>query len=321
MTVNTKPLFSKSINDPIVITPESDRSLTALLDYTATHEQELAENLRRFGGILFRGFDVRDAAQFHQAAEGLKGAPFGYVGGDSPRKKVVENIFTSTEYPADEVITLHNEMSYLPEWPQRLFFFSLVPAQSGGQTSLSNSRSLHKFIPKSLIEKFRSKKIRYIRNFHSNIPFGKSWQDTYQTSDRTVVEAVTAQQNSSCEWRDDETLRVSTICAALTVHPETNEELWFNQADQWHASALNSVMREMFEEMVGKGNLPHECQFGDGEPMPEEDLAQIRAGLNENKLLFDWERGDVLMIDNILMMHGRESFRGDRKTLAYLSSV
>ncbi|MGO4775322.1 TauD/TfdA family dioxygenase, partial [Lysobacter sp. 2RAB21] len=71
----------------------------------------------------------------------------------------------------------------------------------------------------------------------------------------------------------------------------------------------------------GVGNLPHECEYGDGEPIEDDVLIEIRRALNTSKLLFDWQRNDLLMIDNILMMHGRESFKGERKTLAYLSAT
>ncbi len=50
-------------------------------------------------------------------------------------------------------------------------------------------------------------------------------------------------------------------------------------------------------------------------------MSEIRRALDRSKLLFDWQRNDLLMIDNLLMMHGRESFKGERKTLACLSAT
>lgn len=89
-------------------------------------------------------------------------------------------------------------MSYLPQWPRRLFFYSLVPAASGGQTSLASSKDVLRAMPTEIVRKFREKKIRYIRNFYSDIPFGKSWQKTYQTQDRGEVENIAAKQGSTC---------------------------------------------------------------------------------------------------------------------------
>lgn len=314
-------LFSTSGLHPVVVKPSADASLNALHEYVATNKAEIQQLLLKHGGILFRGFGLNGAQDFHNCSENLGAKPFGYIGGDSPRSHVVADVFTSTEYPASEVISLHNEMSYLPSWPSRLFFYSLVPASSGGQTSLANSGDVLRALPEKIVQKFREKKINYIRNFQSNIPFGKSWQATYQTEDRSQVEKIAAEQGSVCNWSSDGMLRVSTRCEAFSTHPKTGEEVWFNQAEQWHSSALNPAIRGMFEQMVGKGNLPHECEYGDGEPMEEETLAEVRRILDRNKLLFDWQRNDLLMIDNVLMMHGRESFKGERKTLAYLSST
>lgn len=314
-------LFSTSERQPIVITPSADASLHALNDYLISNQAEIKEMLLKHGGILFRGFGLNGAQDFRACSHNLGAEPFGYVGGDSPRKHVVADVFTSTEYPASEVISLHNEMSYLPSWPTRLFFYSLIPANTGGQTSLAMSADVLRCLPEEITRKFREKKINYIRNFQAKIPFGKSWQATYQTEDREEVERIAAEQGSICSWSSDGMLRVATQCDAFATHPRTGDEVWFNQAEQWHASALNSAIRGMFEKMVGQGNLPHECEYGDGEPIEEDTLAEVRRTLDRNKLLFDWQRNDLLMIDNVLMMHGRESFKGERKTLAYLSST
>lgn len=319
--MKVSPLFSTSVRQPITVTPGADASLHALNDYLSSNQNEIKEMLLKHGGILFRGFGLNGAQDFHDCVQKLDAYPFGYIGGDSPRNRVVADVFTSTEYPASEVISLHNEMSYLPSWPTRLFFYSLIPAATGGQTSLAMSADVLRSLPEEIVRNFRDKKINYIRNFHANIPFGKSWQATYQTEDRQEVEKIAAEQGSICNWSSDGMLRVTTRCDAFSTHPRTGDEVWFNQAEQWHASALNPAIRGMFEKMVGKGNLPHECEYGDGEPMEEEMLAEVRRILGRNKLLFDWQRNDLLMIDNVLMMHGRESFKGERKTLAYLSST
>jgi alpha-ketoglutarate-dependent taurine dioxygenase len=314
-------LFSAAEHHPVVITPDGDSSLQALHDYLGENEDQVQQWLLRHGGILFRGFGLDGAEGFRSSAERLGGRPFDYIGGNSPRSRVSTDVYTSTEYPASEVISLHNEMSYLPNWPRRLFFYSLIPATSGGQTSLANSADVLRAIPEPIRAKLRDKKINYIRNFQTEIPLGKNWQTTYQTQDRAEVESIVAGQGSVCHWGAKDALRVSTRCEAFATHPQTGEEVWFNQAEQWHPTALNPAIRGMFEQALGLGNLPHECEYGDGERIEDDVLIEIRRALNTSKLLFDWQRNDLLMIDNILMMHGRESFKGERKTLAYLSAT
>jgi len=319
MQVNA--LFAPSQQDPIVITPDEDSSLAALRAYIEECKEELDKQLLTHGGILFRGFAIDGVANFQAVAKMLGGEPFEYLGGNSPRRRVVADVFTSTEYPSSEVISLHNEMSYLPTWPKRLFFYSEVPASSGGQTSLARSGEVLNTLSDRIVDKLREKKINYIRNFQSALPIGKTWQLTYMTQDRDEVESIVARQGSICRWQANGSLRISTPCSALTVHPQTGQEVWFNQAEQWHPSALDPAVRDMYEKVLGKGNLPHECEYGDGEPIDDDVLKDIRQAMNCSKLLFDWRRNDLLMIDNILMMHGREAFKGERKTLAYLSAT
>ncbi|GAA0431820.1 hypothetical protein GCM10009094_40470 [Massilia aurea] len=78
-------------------------------------------------------------------------------------------------------------------------------------------------------------------------------------------------------------------------------------------------MRHIIEDAFGKDGFPHNCTFGDGTSISDEFMAQIRSVLLSNSLLFDWEQGDVLLIDNLLAMHGREPFEGTRITHVYLA--
>ncbi len=318
--MHVRPLFSAA-HHPIVITPDGDASVAALHDYIHSHQEQLQQWLVQHGGILFRGFALDGAEGFRQGAEALGARPFEYIGGNTPRSQVAVDVYTSTDYPASEIISMHNEMSYLPRWPSRLFFYCLIPAASGGQTSLANSGDVLRSLRDDIRDRLGTRKLSYIRNFQSEIPLGKSWQATYQSNDRQQVEQIAADQGSVCHWSGSDALRVSTLCEPFATHPGTGEQVWFNQAEQWHPSALNPAIRTMFEQALGKGRLPHECEYGDGTPIEETVLAEIRRVMNENKLLFDWQRNDLLMIDNVLMMHGRESFKGERKTLAYLSET
>lgn len=317
----TRPLVADLAHHPVVITRQAGRGLEDILRLVHTHRRDLDELLRCHGGVLIRGFETFDAAGLARCAEALGGSPFSYRGGDSPRSAVGADVYTSTEFPASEVISLHHEMSYLPRWPRRLFFQCVVPAAKGGQTSLANTRDVTQALPEPLRRRFVQRRLRYIRNFPP-IPLGKSWQDTYGTQDRQQLERIVAEQDSNCAWLEDGTLRVSTCCPAFVpASDDGGQPLWFNQAEQWHPSSLGRANRRLLEGMLGRGNLPHECSFENGEELTEADLAEVRQALQSHKLLFDWEAGDLLMIDNLAMLHGREAFEGPRRVLVYLSGT
>ena len=52
--------------------------------------------------------------------------------------------------------------------------------------------------------------------------------------------------------------------------------------------------------------------------IPEADLDAVRAAIRAEMILFDWQRGDLLVVDNYLMAHGRRPYRGRRRILASL---
>lgn len=310
------PLFAAP-HHPVQVRAAGDSSAAALQALLKNNASPLRELLLAHGAVLFRGFALHSADDFNACAASLGAQAFDYLGGNSPRTRVTGDVFTSTEYPSSEIISLHNEMSYLPRWPRRLLFFSLAPALSGGQTSLAHGADILAAMPAATVERLRTRRLRYTRNFPAGVKVGKSWQATYQTEQRADVERIAASLGSHCEWQADGALRVHTICDALAVHPDTGREVWFNQAEQWHPSALDPALRAMF---AARGMLAHDCSYGDGAPLEEDMLAGVRAVINANKLLFDWQQGDLLVLDNMLMLHGREAFKGARKTLAYLSA-
>jgi alpha-ketoglutarate-dependent taurine dioxygenase len=308
------PLFDQP-HHPLLMTPDGDPSPGALAARLAGPDgwQRL---LHRHGAILLRGYALDSADDFQAMVAQLGGETYGYVGGNSPRTRIVDDVYTATDYPATEVISLHNELSYMRAWPRRLFFFSALPAMRGGQTSLAHAGDILRAMPAEIVAELRARRLNYVRYFHPHQKLGKSWQTTYQTDDREALSAILREHGSVAEWRPNGTLRVSTACEAFTVHPVTGEEVWFNQAEQWHPSALHPQLRQMLESA---GQLVHHCEFGDGGVMHDAMLAEIRHVIKRHKLLFDWQTGDLLMLDNVLLMHGRESFTGSRKTFAYLS--
>jgi hypothetical protein len=311
-------LFSRP-EHPVVIKPEHDAKLEALCEYLSANRGYLEAVLLQHGGILFRGFRLNSVEDFRRCADSLGAKPFTYIGGDSPRTNVAPDVFTATEYPSGEVISLHQEMSYLPRWPRRVLFYCLTPAKHGGQTSIGSGRDVIAALSPDIVNRFREKRVRYLRHFKSDIPLGKSWQKTYQTQDRDDLERIVAGQGGELSWLPNGVLRITNTCESLTTHLGTGEEVWFNQAEQWHPSSFDPATRQMLEELVGRDAMPHDCTYGDGAPLEQNILEEIRLAMNRAKLLFNWERQDFLVIDNVLMMHGRESYRGERKTYVYLS--
>jgi hypothetical protein len=95
--------------------------------------------------------------------------------------------------------------------------------------------------------------------------------------------------------------------------------VWFNQAHLFHVSALEPATRTSLLAAVGEKNLPRNVYFGDGSTIPDEQLDMVRRAYDSATTAFPWQAGDVLMLDNRLVAHGRRPFTGDRKVIVAMA--
>ncbi|WP_062433301.1 TauD/TfdA family dioxygenase [Herbidospora daliensis] len=267
--------------------------------------------------LVFRGFGVTEAT-LDPPMDLLLPNRLAYVHGNSPRTKVGQNVYTSTEYPAEYTISMHNELSYAASWPSRLMFFCAKAAESGGATPVVDGVTWLESLDPAVREAF-AKGVRYTQNLHGGMGLGKSWQETFETSDKKAVEAFLDASAAEWTWRPDGGLRVTQIRPATTRHPVTGAEVWFNQSDQWHPASLGDETAMMLAEIMPPEDLPQSVQYADGTPIPAEHVIQVRDRGLEHAVDVDWRTGDVLLIDNVLVGHGRRPFHGSRRVLVAMS--
>jgi alpha-ketoglutarate-dependent taurine dioxygenase len=284
--------------------------------WARSHGQWLSNALRGRGAVLLRGFATLGVEGFDRAARAITGkVPQPYTNRSTPRKSVSGNIFTSTEYPASESIPLHNENSYSASWPDEIFFLCVQPAQQGGQTPIADSRLVYSSIPKSTRTLFESKGVMYVRNYGD---LGLSWQETFQSNSKADVEKYCTAYGIVWEWGDGEQLRTRHVLPAVRRHPQTCETVWFNQAHLFHLSNLGDVGNELVE-LLGRERVPRHALFGDGSEIPPEFLIEVRGAYEKCELPLDWQRNDLLILDNMLWAHGRRPFAGPRTILVAMT--
>lgn len=293
---------------PLVVTPLAPQPIHAL---PGDLRQRLGQALRQVGGVLLRGFRVATPLDFRKFAASF-GAPLAsYEFGSTPRTRVLAGVYSSTEYPAHQSIPLHNEQSYTRQWPSRIWFHCMKPAATGGETPIADSRLVFERIPAPIRERFLRNQLLYVRNYGAALDL--PWQRVFGTDDREQVERYCAAHEIDHEWSPDGTLRTRQRCQAAVQHPDTGEWVWFNQAHLFHISSMEPALRASLIQSVGEARLPRNVYLGDGSPIDEAHLDAIRAVYRETAIAFPWQAGDVLMLDNLLVAHGRTPFSGDRK--------
>jgi alpha-ketoglutarate-dependent taurine dioxygenase len=161
--------------------------------------------------------------------------------------------------------------------------------------------------------------VMYVRSFGDGV--GMAWQKVFQTSDRSAVETYCRARGMEFEWRAGDRLRTRHVRPAVARHPRTGETVWFNQANVHHPSSLPPALRESLLAVASDPDLPMDVNacYGDGAPIPDEDIAAVRRAYEEANVLFPWRKGDVLVADNMLVAHGRSPFRGPRRIVVLMA--
>jgi alpha-ketoglutarate-dependent taurine dioxygenase len=285
-----------------------------LAEWAAANRELVEAWLLEHRALLFRGFWVRTAAGLESLiAATSDGRLLEYRDRSSPRHAVADRIYTSTDYPPDQTILLHNEGTYWTTWPLKIYFCCATAPELGGATPIADTRGVYARLSAATRDRFAGRQALYQRNF--NLGFGLTWQTVFQTDDRSAVEEYCRRNAIEYEWLDCDRLRTRQRRPAVAVHPRTGEAVWFNHAAFFHITSLDPVMRETLLSEFGPGNLPFNTYYGDGAEIEIEVLEELRAAYDAEKVRFDWQEGDALLLDNMTVAHGREPYCGERRVL------
>jgi alpha-ketoglutarate-dependent taurine dioxygenase len=315
--VRLRPLRSER-RLPLLIEPAIDG--VDLLQWADSSRELIDRALLESGGILFRGFSLASLDTFEDFVRRTSGEPMTYTYRSTPRTEVSGKVYTSTEYPAHQWIPMHNEMSYSTRWPMRIGFYCAQPSVRGGETPIADSRRVYERIEPRVRDRFAEQGVLYVRNYGGGLDV--SWQEVFQTSDPAEVEGFCRGAGIEYEWRrarGGNRLRTRQVCQGVIQHPVTGEPVWFNQAHLFHVTSLDVKVREQLLSGVAAEDLPRNTYYGDGSPIPDEDLEMIRRVYREEQVVFPWQKGDLVLLDNVLTAHGRAPFEGPRRILVAMA--
>jgi len=268
------------------------------------------------GTLLFRGFDVADPLAFDAAVEGYGEAGFTYEDSlsNAVRTNVTPRVFTANEAPPTTEIFLHHEMAQTPIYPSALFFYCEIAAEQGGATPLCRSDwVLDRLTDEApeFVARIEAQGVRYTNvmpgDDDAGSGQGRSWRSTLSADTREVAEARLAELGYDWEWREDGALRATTpVLDAVRLLPD-GRRTFFNQ------------LIAAFRGWADSRNDPNRAiTFGDGTPITAEEMAPAIAIADALTYDLEWQSGDVALVDNFIVMHGRRPFEGKRRVLASL---
>jgi hypothetical protein len=295
----------------------SGATLAAATDWIRAHRDELLKKSEQHGAILFRGLPLNspEDCDAFVAAFGLTNFPYIESLSNAVRVNFTERIFSANEAPPDVTIYFHHEMAQTPIYPAKLFFFCQTAAEEGGETPLCRSDVLFERLAErcpKFAKDCEAKGLRYSNVMPSdNDPksgMGRSWKSTLRAETPEAAEARLREINYDWEWLPDGCLRATTPILPAVRDLGDGRKAFFNQ------------LIAAFQGWKDERNDPSRAiRFGDGSPL-DRDAVNVATEL-AYKMAFDlpWQRGDAVLVDNFVTMHGRRTFKGTRKVLASLA--
>ncbi len=210
--------------------------------HTPCHSSAGASGPTRTGSARARrhslsGFEIGGAQGLREFAGGCGNPLLPYDFASTPRSLISDGVYTSTEYPAHQHIPLHNEHSTRGEWPMRIWFHCLVPAEQGGQTPIADSRCIFERISPKIRDEFQARQLLYVRNYGNGLDL--PWQRVFRRRAAPRWRRIVGRAASCCEWKSDGSLRTRQVAQAIAQHPRTLQSVWFQQAHLFHVSSLD----------------------------------------------------------------------------------
>lgn len=309
--------LSQGEDGPVFIEPAAGHSFNhgQFLNWTRTIREVLDGLILQYGGIVLRGFPIRTTNDFNALMECFPFYHRGYQGGWSPRRQLASRALESTVLERHLKLPVHSEMAYLRDYPPRIAFFCRIAAGSGGETIIADLRKVTARLPEDIRSLVASHKVRYARNYApigadiseaANNPDKVPWDHAFSSISRNEVEACCAAMGMEAIWNVDGSLTVVSQVEPFAVHPRTGETIY--RSTVHNGGRLAGTVADTTGQAFPTGS-----SFDDGSRLSEAQTAAIRAVLDDATIGWPWQSGDVMILDNLLMAHGRNPYEGERE--------
>ncbi|MEM8942551.1 MAG: TauD/TfdA family dioxygenase [Pseudomonadota bacterium] len=305
-------------NFPTIIHNDTQQQdLDEALDWVRENLTSLTEELNSSGAILFRGFPVTDAQSYERFFSAFGFDSFTYKESLSNAVRINHTpiVFTANEAPKDVEIFLHSEMAQTPIYPSVISLFCQTSADVGGATVLCRSDTLYQELLKrdpELTMKLERLGIRYT----TRMPYenaresgqGRSWKGTLSVETEAEAEAKLLELCYTWSWEDGGTLLAQTPPLPAVREISPGRKSFFNQ-----------IVAAYLGWAGARENPASVLCFGDDSHIPASFMEAIVEVALANSYDLEWQDGDVAIVNNHLVMHGRRPYSGDRKRVVLVA--
>ncbi|XP_061339294.1 clavaminate synthase-like protein At3g21360 [Gastrolobium bilobum] len=293
---------------PLVLQPPetNKRGMESLLLALKNNKEWFEQMIIKNSAVLLRGFDINNAEDFNDIIETCGWEDIRYVG-PAPRTQIYKRVWTANEGPLSEFIYYHHEMVLIKEYPKKVILFCEIPPPEGGETPFVPSfrvteRMLEEF--PEVVKEIEEKGLKYsftarsTQNDTSSMR-GRGWEDAFGTSDRQEAEKRAKALGMEIEWLPNNGAKTILVPRRLTqvFEGRKGRRMWFNTVVGMYGKELSSAM------------------MADGTEIPEKVVKRCEEIIEEESIQFKWEKGDVVFLDNLALLHGRRPSLPPRRVL------
>lgn len=276
---------------------------------------EVIDLFKSNGALLFTDFDV-DVKKFESFTDKFSGDYMDHTGGGSLRRvinedgdKTILSVSYSFNKKAEDFeetrqkvfpLALHSDRSYTKSQPPVMWFYCLRPAEENGETLLCDGVKLFQELNDETKAFFKNNKINYIRNYADG-----EWQLWANTDSMDVVKKYCQDNDLILTINDDNSITTQSIKSAVVKPRWTDQDAF-----------VNSILLVLWQEEA-VGTKRSIVRMEDGSEIPPEMLKEVRDVSDRLTRGVKWEPGQLVMVDNTRMLHGRNSFE-DRNREVYV---
>ncbi|MFF3326485.1 TauD/TfdA family dioxygenase [Streptomyces sp. NPDC002889] len=285
--------------------------------WAAGHRHALRTLVTEHGALLIRGLGLRDAdraaAVLHHLAPDLTTDREAFA----PRRTYTPGVYSSSQWPPNQPMCMHHELSYALQPPGLMLFACLSAPTTGGATAIADAATVLDALPTELVHRFEREGWLLTRTYNDEI--GAPCAEAFGTEDRAAIEDYCRTHAIDFAWQPDNSLRTRQRRPAVTAHPVTGRRCWFNQIAFLNEWTIEPEIREYLIDVHGADALPFNTRFGGGDPIGPDIIQLLGDTYTAHTVRESWQAGDLMLVDNVRTAHSREAFQGPREVLVAMA--
>jgi hypothetical protein len=150
---------------------------------------------------------------------------------------------------------------------------------------------------------------------------GVSWKSAFQVSSFNELKEFCIRVKLNLTVKNNNIIQISHEGKVTQFHRYHKKLLWFNQINLFHPISLESDIRERLDKFMDRSEFPSYVRFANGDDIPDSYVKHIIEVYEKERISFLWEAGDLLILDNMRMAHGRNKYEGERKIVTGMSDL